>query len=124
MHQKSTIQKSYSILFLILTLFSLLGNSAYSSLGKDTNKKKVSIFKTENSTDQQSSDGTQLIETPFQAVVNVGMQWDFQKHFFILSPIIIEFFSPEKVKVQTPRFKEPLSYFVILFRTSICIHAP
>jgi hypothetical protein len=124
MKQPSTIQKSYSILFLILTLFSLLGNSANVFLKKELSKKQERTFKTEKSADQSTPDETQLSETPFQAVVNAGLQWDIQKHFYILSPIVIDFFCPEKVKVQTPRFQEPLSYFVILFRTSICIHAP
>lgn len=123
MKQRSTIQKVYSVLFLILTLCSLLGSSANVFMQKDLHQKKEGASKTEKSAEEQSPDATQLVETPFQAVVNVSLQWDFQKHFYIL-PVFIDFFSPEKIKIQTPRFKEPLAYFVILFRTSICVHAP
>lgn len=124
MKQRSSIQKIYSVLFLILTLCSLVGHSAIVFLQKDISKKKEATSQTEKSQDKPDADATQLVETPFQAVVNIGLQWDFQKHFYLLSPIIIDFFNPEKVKVQTPRFQEPLAYFVILFRTSICVHAP
>ncbi|MCU0390483.1 MAG: hypothetical protein MUE81_05160 [Thermoflexibacter sp.] len=124
MKSQSSIVKVYSIVFLLLTVFSLLGNNVHSFVKKEDIKKKELINQSDNSqTNPTQDESEQLIEKPFHAVVNAGLQWDFAKNLYVL-PAIFEFFVPEQIKLTLHQQVTPLAYFVTLFYTSICVHAP
>lgn len=123
MIKKTTILKIYSILFLLLTVFSLLGNAARSYTKKEQVKKKEFVSQSDSSDEEGSNETEKFIEKPFHAVVNAGLQWDFTKVCYLL-PTWIKFFVPEKINLVYHQENTPLAYFVTLFYTSICVHAP
>jgi hypothetical protein len=124
MIKKTTILfKIYSFLFLFLTVFSLLGNVAHSYTKKEQIKKKEVVNQSSNSDEEGSNEAEKFVEKPFHAVVNAGLQWDFTKVCYCL-PTWIEFFVPEKLNLIYHHAITPLAYFVTLFYTSICVHAP
>ncbi|GAB4198908.1 MAG: hypothetical protein OHK0057_37210 [Thermoflexibacter sp.] len=123
MIKKTTIFKIYSFLFLFLIVFSLLGNIAHAYTKKEQIKKKEVVNQSDSTDKGDSSQAEKLIEKPFHAVVNAGLQWDFSKVWYIL-PTWIEFFVPEEINLICHQEITPLAYFVTLFYTSICVHAP
>jgi hypothetical protein len=100
-----------------------VGGSATIFIKKENNKKKEITKKAESPQNEDDRNAERLVETPFNAVVNAGLQWDFSKQLYIL-PVFIEFFIPEKINFIIHQFLTPLAYFVTLFQTSICVNAP
>ncbi len=123
MIKKTTIFKIYSFLFLFLTVFSLLGNVAHSYTKKEQIKKKEAVSQSDSSDEEGNDEAKKFVEKPFHAVVNAGLQWDFTKICYLL-PTWIAFFVPEKINLIYHQAITPLAYFVTLFYTSICVHAP
>lgn len=131
MLKSHSIVKFYSIFFLILMVYSLIGSSSRFFVKKETgNKQEITAKmdgsqneKDQNSDASDSKDTEKLVESPFNAVVNAGLQWDFHKQFCLI-PTFIEFFTPQKINVTSYEISIPLPYFIILFHTSICVNAP
>ncbi|TAH21365.1 MAG: hypothetical protein EAZ08_03325 [Cytophagales bacterium] len=122
------IIRFYSIFFLILILCSLIGSGSHLLASKEDGKKKEISTKADGSKSKQeqkkdSQEQERLIEKPFNAVVNAGLQWDFQKQFCLVAPFVV-FLVPQKINVASYEIITPLSYFVTLFHTSICVNAP
>lgn len=109
-------------------VYSLIGSSSRSFVKKETGNKqgitaKIDGAQNEKNQNSDSNETEKLVESPFNAVVNAGLQWDFHKQFCLI-PAFIEFLTPQKINITSYEISIPLSYFITLFHTSICVNAP
>jgi len=128
MLKSRSVVKFYSIFFLILIFCSLIGSASRSLVGKELSKNKEITLKLDDSQGEKdqnkdSQEEKKLIAKPFNAVVNAGLQWDFQKQLCFVAAFVV-FFIPKKISITSYEIITPLPYFVTLFHTSICVNAP
>ncbi len=126
MKQKQFTTQSFSIVFLILTLFSAIwSNAGRLFRASEVQVECLALEKNANSDDESSDNQTFLTDAvSFDAVTNAGLQLDLGKGFVLPATIVRIFLIIKEKTTFCPVSIRLLGYFQNLFLSSILVNAP